>query len=432
MDYRMNNIGSKIISNYDYSNLTKPTYPFPKPSITQRQYDPPSNYFSYPLQPPHPMFSPPIYNNSYMNQTRKRVYNSVLKEKIDELEDALLERQSMKKERTLLQVHSLGMLSKSNKSNTGDETSMEMLKIMNRQQDLLGDLARTVKMLGEKVQFPQSSIEYGMPLPKNYSQSTRNVGGEAKNKEDILRELDIESDDDPEIFKVDDGNFNSVPGSRRGVGSVGSFAKQKFIPHKLQGRKRFRALVWAILFPVFAFNLINKRKNHLKRDYISEMGSSISHFKKIASKWVLLHTKEPILSILKDASLDLDITGKDVWYSKGVPKALNTKIQKIHVRLKAFFTGLIEGTSREIIPKNLLFFFEKFINNGAFIPDDYFVPYEKARLNFDKFGALVKQDDEKKGMLLVFFLVSKILVAMFLMKPVENNLPIVKGGNVGM
>lgn len=426
----MNNIGSKIISNYDYSNLTKPTYPFPKPSITQRQYDPPSNYFSYPYQPPHPMFSPPVYNNSYMNQTRKKVYNSLLKEKIEDLEDALLERQTMKKERTLLQVQSLGLLSR---SSLRDETSLEMLKIMGKQQDLFGDLARTINTLGEKVNFPPHSKEYGTVTPKKSRPNEGIKNGSVKSREEILKELDIESDDNEEIKFDDKKSFRAQSRSSRGLASgMESFNKSKYRLSKIKGRSRFRALVWAILFPVFAFNAINKRKGQLKRDYLQEMGSSIKYFTKVAAVWVLNHTKEPILSILQDPNLDFDITGRDHWYSKGVPSAINTKILKIQIRLKGFITGLIEGTTHKNLSQPLIFFLEKFINNGAFIPDQYLVPYERARLNFDKFGALTKQDEEKKGMILAFFFITRILISMYLLKPEENKLYFNKGGKVLM
>ena len=426
----MNNIGSKIISNYDYSNLTKPTYPFPKPSITQRQYDPPSNYFSYPLQPPHPMFSPPVYNNSYMNQTRKKMYNSLLRDKIDDLEDALLERQTMKKERTLLQVQSLGLLSR---SSLKDETSLEMLKIMSRQQDIFGDLARTINTLGEKVNFPPHSTEYGTAVPKNLELNKNLNNGSVKSREEILKELDIESDDSQEIKFDDKKSFRSHSRSSRGLPrGLESLNKSKYLPSKIKGRSRFRALVWAILFPVFAFNAINKRKGQLKRDYLGETTSSIKHFTKVAAIWVLNYTKEPILSILQDPSLDFDVTGKDHWYSKGAPKAINTKMLKIQIRLKGFISGLIEGTTHKNLSQPLIFFLEKFINNGSFVPDQYLVPYERARLNFDKFGALTKQDDEKKGMMLAFFFITRILISMYLLRPEENKLYFNNGGRVLM
>ena len=421
MDYRMNNIGSKIISNYDYSNLTKPNYPFPKPSVTQRQYDPPQYYFSYPHPPPNPLFSPPIYNNSYMTLARKRIYNSLIREKIEDLEDALMQRQTMKKENTLAQVHSLGRLT--NVTTERDQTSLEMIKIMGKQQELIGDLAKSVQSLGEKINFPHSSLEYGLVSPRIIEKPQEST---IRSKEEVLRELDISSDNEEE-FMQKQRNITLQSASAQG-----SLSKQFLFPNKskLRGKRRFRALVWAILFPVFIFHNMNKRKGKLKRDYMHNMEDMIQQFTNVASKWVLQHTRGPIMSIVTDMSLDFHITGKDSWYSKGIPDAINTKKLKLHVRVRGFLEGLMEGTSRTSMPSQLVYFFDKFLNDGAFIPEKYFVPYEKSRLEFDKFGSLRNQNDEKRAMMLAFFLITRILISKFLLRPFDYNLPVKPGSKV--
>jgi hypothetical protein len=421
MDYRMNNIGSKIISNYDYSNLTKPNYPFPKPSITQRQYDPPLYYFNYPHPPPNPIFSPPVYNNSYMNLARKRIYNSLLKDKIDDLEDALMQRQTLRKENTLAQVHSLSQLPRSPLDR--DNTSSEMLKIMGKQQDLIGDLANSIKSLGEKINFPHNSIEYGIASPQIPVKTRTTTPKTIKSREEVLKELDISSDHESEYLEKKRNLL--MPGTK-----TKSFRFPS--PKKNRGIRKFRALVWAILFPAFIFHEMNKRKGMLKIEYKLDMESLIESFTNIAARWVLQYTRSPIMSILQDQSLDFNISGKDSWYSKGIPDAINTKKLKLHVRVKGLIEGLQEGTSRKLIPLKLIQFFSKFLNNGAFIPEKYFSSYEKSRLEFDKFGSLRNQDDEKRGMMIAFFIITRILVAKFLLSPEEYNLPVRAGSKAVM
>ena len=191
----MNNIGQRIIANSDYSNLTKPIYPFFKPSVTARQYDPPSHYFSYPFPPPHPILLPPVYNNSYMHQTRHGLYNSLLKQEIQDLEDVLKERQTLRKKSTLAKVQSLTQLSRI--SDKKDDTSIEMLKIMNKQQDLLGDMVKTVQNLQPRLNYPPNSQEYGYYTPKAKQPTPIQTPKKEKvSREEILKDLDLESDNE--------------------------------------------------------------------------------------------------------------------------------------------------------------------------------------------------------------------------------------------
>jgi hypothetical protein len=193
---------------------------------------------------------------------------------------------------------------------------------------------------------------------------------------------------------------------------------------KVKGIRRFRALVWGILFPAFVYAVMIKRKGTMKRIYMQEMRDAIEYFKKIAVNWVLKATKDPIVSVITDPSLDFNVTAKSIWFSKGKPDALNTKKLKLHVRIKGLFEGLLQATNPKSMPKPLMLFIDRFINNGAFIPQEYFVPYEKARLNFDKFGAVCNQTENRKLMLICFFFISRILVAMLLMNPSQNRIPI--------
>lgn len=431
MDYRMGNIGHKIVANSDYSNLTKPIYPFFKPSLSARQYDPPSNYFAYPHPPPHPMLPPPIYNNNYMHQARNVVYNSLLKDKVKDLEDALIERQTIKKENTMAKVRSLGQLSTSNQEH--DITSLEMLKIMNKQQDLLGDMAKTVQSLQQKMNFPEHGREFGYFAPRTPIKALEKP---VASKEEILKDLDFESDDEEDFLdrgkQYDYHGLNNEEKAKMYDKIKGERLERERIENKkkIRGIRRFRVVVWTILFPIFIFGVMIKRKGTMKKAYIRDMKESIEIFKEVAGTWVLKSARDPIISILSDTSLDFNVTAKDFWFNKGKPDALNTKKLKIHVRIRGIFQGLLDTTTKASFPKPLMLFIDRFVNNGAFIPQNYFVYYEKSRLNFDDFGALCKQDEGRKGMLIAFFFISRILVGMLLLNPGKSGLPVRKYSNV--
>jgi hypothetical protein len=109
---------------------------------------------------------------------------------------------------------------------------------------------------------------------------------------------------------------------------------------------------------------------------------------------------------------------------------LNIKIQKISVRLKGIFKGLLSATNKSKFPQPLAHFLHNFLKNGSFVPQSYFVPYEKARLHFDKFGAVCDQNDEKQSMMIAFFFISRILVGMLLLRPMENRLHVKENSKV--
>lgn len=434
MDYRMNNIGSRIIANSDYSNLTKPVYPFFKPSITVRQYDPPSNYFSYPLLPPHPTLPPPVYNNSYMHQTRHNLYNTLLREKVEDLEEALKEKADLRKQGTLLKMQSMTHLSSSLEYRR-DNTQDEMMKVVNRQQELIGDMVKTIQTLQPRMNFPENGVEFGYRTPRPQIEKDlfeKSVDKKLPTKEDILKDLDLESDNGEEEYLDKEKLYKITPGltELEKAQIYDRIKKQKRKREmeankiKVKGIRKFRALVWGILFPAFVYGVMIKRKGTMKSIYMQEMRDAIEYFTKIAVNWVLKATKDPIVSVITDPSLDFNVTAKSFWFNKGKPDALNTKKLKLHVRIKGLFEGLLQATNPKSMPKPLMLFIDRFINNGAFIPQEYFVPYEKARLSFDKFGAICHQTEDRKLMLICFFLITRILVATLLMNPSKNRIPI--------
>jgi hypothetical protein len=440
MDYRMNNIGNRIIANSDYASLTKPIYPFFKPSITARQYDPPSSYFSYPFVPPHPVISPATYNNSYMHQTRHNLYNSLLKEKVQDLEDALKERQTMRKQATLAKVQSLSQLSV--ESHNGNTTESEMVKIINRQQDLIGDMVRSVENLQNKFNLPPNGLEYGYPIPRSTKQTpdTRLLDPPLDKqvfRKDLLKDLEIDSDHESEYLNKEKFyKFNSGLTEREKESIYNKIKSEKFSREKIENKKKvrginkFRSVVFCILFPIFIYSIVNKRKGTLKKNYLKDMQEAINIFLEVAGTWVIKSTREPISSILNNSSLNFDIAGKDQWFSKGKPDALNTKMLKIHVRIRAVFEGLKNHTNPQSFPMPLMKFIDKFVNNGAFIPSRYFVHYEKARLEFDTFGALCNQTEDRKSMLICFFFITRIFIGKFLLHPRENSLPVKSNSKV--
>lgn len=433
MDYRMNNIGSRIIANSDYSNVNKPVYPFFKPSITDRQYDSPSNYFNYPLISPYPAFPPPLYNNSYTHQAKHSPHNVLLREKIEDLEEALKKKEDLRKQGTLLRMQSMTQLS-TNLDYKKDNKKDEMMKIVNKQQEIIGDMVKAIQNLQPKINFPQNSMEFGYRTPRPQVEKDlleKSVDKPLPTREEILKDLDLESDNEEEYLDKEK-LYKITPGisEQEKAQIYDRIKKQKRKREmleskiKIKGIRRFRAIVWGILFPSFAYSVMVKRKGQMKSIYIQEMRETIEYFKKIAVNWVLKATKDPIVSVITDPSLDFNVTSKSILFNKGKPDALNTKKLKLHVRIKGLFEGLLQATNPKSMPKPLMLFIDRFINNGSFIPLEYFVPYEKSRLNFDKFGAVCQQTEDRKLMLICFFFITRILVSMLLMNPLKNQIPI--------
>jgi hypothetical protein len=190
-----------------------------------------------------------------MYQTRHKVYNTLLRDEIEDLEDALKERQTMRRDQTLAKVQSLAQLSRITESQ--DHTSTEMLRIMSRQQDLIGDMVKTIQNLQPRFNLPASGVEYGFPQPKT---TERPVEKQQISKEEILKDLDIESNEEEEDFidKEQQIRFSPMMSDKEKAEIYDKIRSQKpsrekmDVRRKISGVRRFRALVWGLLFPIFS------------------------------------------------------------------------------------------------------------------------------------------------------------------------------------
>jgi hypothetical protein len=79
------------------------------------------------------------------------------------------------------------------------------------------------------------------------------------------------------------------------------------------------------------------------------------------------------------------------------------------------------------MPSPFRSFFERYTSNKTFIPLRFLTSFEKSRLEFNEFGGLVNQNDDKRRMMLCLFIISRILIGEILLKPVEAGIPVMKG-----
>lgn len=190
----------------------------------------------------------------------------------------------------------------------------------------------------------------------------------------------------------------------------------------LKGKSLFRAAGLAVLFPIMTCSSMLEKKGRLKAENIKNMEDAIKIYMEAAKGWVLKSIKAPLTSILNDQKLDLGLSSKDNTSKES--EALKAKILKIQVRVKGILDGLIENTNEVNMPVPLRIFIDKLIDDGAYVPQSYFTPFERSRLDVDQFGALWRQNEDKRRLLVTMFFISRIVVKGYCLDPQGQGLPV--------
>jgi hypothetical protein len=173
-----------------------------------------------------------------------------------------------------------------------------------------------------------------------------------------------------------------------------------------------------------------ERKSRSKLANIKTMEESIKVYIEVGKSWVIKAVRNPLISVLNDPSLDLNIASKDRMWSNSAVEANKMKVMKLQVRIRGILEGFRDNTTEVEMPGPFRLFLGKLTSQGTFLPGSYLLPFEKSRLEFDSFGALKSQSDSKKKMMISFFLITRILIGMLLLKPEESGLPTRKNGKV--
>lgn len=234
-----------------------------------------------------------------------------------------------------------------------------------------------------------------------------------------------------ELNFKDDGSENFIGGDARYAYNPSLSVEEKAkIMHKIREEKKareenekrkglhgitmFRALGWAVLFPIYAFSSAYMRKKRLKQLSIRNMTDSIRIYIEGARFWVLKAIRAPLFATTNEPDLDLNVATKQ---SKDTQDRSNHPVVlKIQVRVKGILQGLRDLTNRRDFPSPMRVFVEQLVSEKAYIPQFYLLDFELSRLEKDAFGALQRQTQEKKEMLVCFFFITRVLVRDALMK----------------
>ena len=72
---------------------------------------------------------------------------------------------------------------------------------------------------------------------------------------------------------------------------------------------------------------------------------------------------------------------------------------------RKILVGIIDLCQEEILGKNLINFFESIGFDGGYLPQSFITEYELDRLEFDGSGKLTKMNENKRKMILIYYLI---------------------------
>lgn len=395
-----------------------------------------TGYGRHVMAPAVVSWSTPTFNPNYYTAHRTQAYKKSWKDELDSVKEALDDQKKLRRDKNLLaQLHNLvDVLHARNKPPTPPpppDRFTEILGAMMKQQQTLSELVRGVAedrkearqyMQGQfaqanPTQHRSARTPHVHPLEEQYRR-TKESPSEYKQ---MLAELDFD-DDEAENYIDAEKNFRFDPDltSDQKAAIVKKVrANREALHHKevrrlIRGKRRFRVIGWTVMFPTLVKNSIHKRKSVKREANIKQMEDSIQVYKEVAHTWVLKAVRMPLVSVLNDPNLDLNIIG-------GKPDSAN--FLKLQVRIKGIIQGFRESTSATEMPTPLRMFMSRYIANGAYLPKNSLLSFERSRLEWDQFGAICNQAREKQQMLACFFLVTKHLVDI-LVRPKESGLNI--------
>jgi hypothetical protein len=132
----------------------------------------------------------------------------------------------------------------------------------------------------------------------------------------IMAELDF-NDDETEMYIDPDKQFKFNPDLSpdqkaiimKQVRANRDAQKHREIKRTITGKRRFRVLGWAVMFPILLQNSVMHRRTVMRESNIKQMQDSIKVYSEVAHSWVMKAARMPIVSVLNDPTLDLNILG---------------------------------------------------------------------------------------------------------------------------
>ena len=374
-------------------------------------------------------------SNSY-SPVKNTAYISKLNDKIEDLSFQL---ESKSKKRKELQVMNSVMSlldtlasekQKNERSATPAPVNTEMthlLQSFQKQQDMMLQLMQNIAVKEEKTyKRSKKSSQGDTMVDKEYQRI-------AKDPEEIRKMLaELNFDDDGAEDYADKERklkFNANLSDDEKMRIIKKIDKSKADRikdniQKTKGISRFRMVGIIVLFPIFLVsNLLEKRARVCKQS-LKNMEESIGIYLDVAKSWVLKAMKTVLVSTINDNNLDLVLTNKE---SDVKSQIINAKVIKLQVRINGIFEGLENLTNEKEMQLPFRKFIDMYISDNTYMPSHLLCGFERSRIEINEFGGLMKQNDDKKRMMLCFFFITKVLVKQICLKPVEAGIPIIKG-----
>ena len=121
--------------------------------------------------------------------------------------------------------------------------------------------------------------------------------------------------------------------------------------------------------------------------------------------------KTPLLSLLQDQSISLDIV--DTYSSSEIKNGF----RRLSIRVESILNTMIKMCNQDDLPYPLLLFIKTLTGSESYVPDDFLTKFEIHRVNLTNYGALKNATKEQKQMIIGFFLIGKALVINVLLNP---------------
>jgi hypothetical protein len=459
MDYfpRMTNFGQRIISPNKSADDTykKPVYPFNspvKPAVMPVMPQP----ISYsPVHPSAYSTISPMYGNPYpyipyspypvqpFNSSPAKLDKDI-KSQIKDLKRNVARKQQVERNKMFVEKMNsmLTVLEPKpavEQKQPENDKFLELLSLMQRQQENILELIKSGNKPVLGPNSPNRAIEQD-PIAleaRRIEDTYRQFRSDPNKINQILEQVGFKEEED-DLYLDDDKTYKfdpTLPESQK-IELLKKLQRDREAREierrkaQIKGKRKFRVIGYVVLFPIMAFSSMMERKSRSKLANIKTMEESIKVYIEVGKSWVIKAVRNPLISVLNDPSLDLNIASKDRMWSNSAVEANKMKVMKLQVRIRGILEGFRDNTTEVEMPGPFRLFLGKLTSQGTFLPGSYLLPFEKSRLEFDSFGALKSQSDSKKKMMISFFLITRILIGMLLLKPEESGLPTRKNGKV--
>ncbi|CDW85690.1 UNKNOWN [Stylonychia lemnae] len=145
---------------------------------------------------------------------------------------------------------------------------------------------------------------------------------------------------------------------------------------------------------------------------------TVKMYADIAQAWLIKAVKEPLLSIITDQPLNLNIVDYRVDAFE-----LQNRLLKSKIRIRAIFQGILDSTTMSHISTSLLIYLGSVFKIGSTLPKDFLTQFESQRLLITDIQGQIRSAPEIQVKALIgVFILAKILVAKVLSSPSASGL----------